>query len=93
LIFKLYPKEMVFVDNRPEAYTADFFEKTYIAAMENEGVWQQLDNQYHFGSIVVTPLDNGPWLKSFLERRRKDRQWQVVLNHPWVVVMERNQDL
>ncbi|PIP87416.1 hypothetical protein COW81_00305, partial [Candidatus Campbellbacteria bacterium CG22_combo_CG10-13_8_21_14_all_36_13] len=35
LIYRLYPDRKVFVDNRPEAYPAEFFEKVYKPMQES----------------------------------------------------------
>jgi len=64
LIFNLYP-EKVFVDNRPEAYTADFAQNVYIAAQEDPVVFAKLDSRYHFNAIVYSHRDFTPGPKIF----------------------------
>jgi len=46
LIFHLFPKERVFVDNRPEAYSNKFFTDTYIPMQENEKIWAQKSKKW-----------------------------------------------
>ena len=43
LIYELFPQEKVFVDNRPEAYTKEFFDKVYNPALADENKWQEID--------------------------------------------------
>lgn len=78
LIYYLYPTQKVFVDNRPEAYPADFFEKIYIVAQENDERWQELDKEYNFNAIFFYRLDLTPWGQNFLIARAKDLNWRVV---------------
>jgi len=35
LIFNLFPQEKVFVDNRPETYSSEFFQEDYIPMQED----------------------------------------------------------
>jgi hypothetical protein len=78
LIYYLYPPEKVFVDNRPEAYPADFFQNDYIAAQENDARWQELDKKYNFNAIFFYRLDLTPWGQNFLITRAADLKWRVV---------------
>lgn len=78
LIYHLYPRERVFVDNRPEAYPAAFFTDTYVPMQEKEEKWKEVDGQYHFNAIVFYRLDATPWSQSFLIRRIQDTEWAPV---------------
>lgn len=87
LIYYLYPREKVFVDNRPEVYPAEFFEQVLIPAQENEEKWQVLDKQYDFQMIFFYYHDATPWGQNFLVNRLKDDNWQIVWVDTWTVVM------
>ncbi len=85
LIFHFYPTEKVFVDNRPEAYTTQFFQQ-YIKAQENNEVWQKLDNRYHFNLIYFYRHDLTPWGQNFLVNRIKDDQWVPIYVDNYVII-------
>lgn len=91
LAFYLYPKERIFVDNRPEAYPASFFEKTYIPAQEDEQRWKELDAQYSFNAIFFWRHDLTPWAQNFLVRKISDPQWAPVFVDDFsIVFLKRN---
>lgn len=78
LIYYLFPKEKVFVDNRPEAYPTEFFQNDYVAAQENDARWIELDKKYNFNAIFFYRLDLTPWGQNFLITRAADLNWRVV---------------
>lgn len=78
LIFGLNPFEKVFVDNRPEAYPAQFFQDTYIPMLTHAGIWQKMDAYYQFNTIFFNYKDATPWGQNFLMEKIKDPQWSVV---------------
>ncbi len=78
LIFHLFPSERVFVDNRPEAYSVDFFEKTYIPMQEDEAVWQRELLHYQFNVIMFLHRDMTTWGQKFLISRIDDKEWAPV---------------
>jgi len=90
LIFYLYPKERVFVDNRPEAYPASFFREIYIAAQEKEEIWRQIEEQYRFNTIFFYRHDATPWAQPFLIRRLKDPDWVPVYVDSYSLILVRN---
>lgn len=97
LIYGLYPREWVFVDNRPEAYPAEFFKKVYIPMQENEEVWGEQDQKYNFNTIFFYRLDATPWSQKFLVNRIKDPNWAPVFVNDYVIIFvkrnEENQDI
>ncbi|MDP2926824.1 MAG: hypothetical protein Q8N65_01660 [bacterium] len=78
LIFYLFPRERVFVDNRPEAYSLDFFQKKYIPFQEDENEWRRGEEKYGFNAIFFSHRDATPWGQEFLVKRIKDPSWAVV---------------
>lgn len=92
LIFTLFPKERVFVDNRPEAYSVDFFKNRYIAMQTQESVWGNFLDYYNFQSIVFNRRDLTPWAQPFLIRRLKDPQWVAVyVDRSILILVRRNE--
>ncbi|MBU4350772.1 hypothetical protein L6250_02110 [Candidatus Parcubacteria bacterium] len=86
LIFYLFPQERVFVDNRPEAYSVDFFQKEYIPLQEQADKWQTGEEQYGFKTIFFSHRDATPWGQSFLIDRVKDSEWAPVYFDDFIVI-------
>lgn len=78
LIYYLFPKEEVFVDNRPEAYPADFFTKEYMPMQENNEEWNKAEKKYDFNTVFFYRLDLTPWAQKFLINLVKDPSWAPV---------------
>jgi len=93
LIFHLFPKEKVFVDNRPEAYPASFFQKIYIPIQENERVWQKLSKEYNFNVIFFSHRDITPWAQKFLISRINDENWVPVFADNFAIIFLKRNDL
>lgn len=92
LIFNLYPKEKVFVDNRPEAYPAEFFSNIYIPAQQDDLEWKKLDEQYQFNIIYFYRHDLTPWAQSFLRHRINDRaNWAPIYIDNFVILFLKRQ--
>lgn len=87
LIYYLYPKERVFVDNRPDAYPAEFFENEVIPAQENDQKWKELDDKYNFQTIFFFRHDATPWGQNFLISRVQDADWQAVWVDAWTIIL------
>ncbi len=93
LIFHLYPREKVFVDNRPEAYPAHFFQNTYIPAEEKDERWKVLDQKYHFNAIFFSYHDATPWGQKFLASRVNDPVWAPIYVDPYsLLFVKRNEN-
>lgn len=87
LIYNLYPAEKVFVDNRPEAYTTDFFENIYKAAQTDESKWAALDKKYNFNVIFFSHRDYTPWAQAFLISRIQDPLWVPVFADSYNIIL------
>ena len=92
LIFNLYPKERVFVDNRPEAYPVSFFGNTYIPAQEDDTKWNEIDEKYKFNAIYFYRLDATPWAQPFLIKRVKDSKWVPVYVDNYVLILVKDSE-
>lgn len=91
LIYHLFPKEKVFVDNRPEAYPASFFEKIYIPMQNDEKIWREKDRTYNFNVIFFSYRDYTPWAQKFLIDRINDPSWAPVFADDYAIIfLKRN---
>lgn len=91
LIFWLFPQEKVFVDNRPEAYSNDFFTKSYIPMQEDIRVWQEMNKKYQFKTIYFSHTDGTPWAQKFLNRILADADWSLVYFDESSVILINNE--
>jgi len=90
LIFNLFPEYRVFVDNRPEAYSVDFFNDAYIPMQEDENIWEKEDAKYNFNAIFFYRQDITPWAQPFLIRRIKDKDWAPVYVDDFSIILVKN---
>lgn len=91
LIFHLFPEQKVFVDNRPEAYSTDFFQKIYVPMQENDEEWQKQDKIQNFNAIFFAYHDATPWGQNFLVKRVGDPQWApVFVDQNCLIFLKRN---
>lgn len=86
LIYYLYPHERVFVDNRPEAYPAFFFQETYIPLQENEEQWREAQARFGFNAIIFYRHDLTPWAQKFLRARVTDPAWAPVFVDDYQII-------
>ena len=78
LIFHLFPRVKVFVDNRPEVYSVSFFKDMYVPMQENNDVWKTMDEKYQFNSIFFYRHDLTPWGQNLMINRIQDPNWAPV---------------
>lgn len=90
LIFHLFPRYRVFVDNRPEAYSVGFFKVVYIPMQESAAVWERISEQYKFNVIFFYRHDATPWAQPFLIERIQDSNWVPVFVDDYVLILVRN---
>lgn len=86
LVFTLFPTERPFVDNRPEAYPASFFNDVYIPAQQSNDVWHRVENEYHFNVIYFYHLDMTPWAQEFMIARITDPEWAPVYADAYTII-------
>ena len=89
LIFHLFPREKVFVDNRPEAYPPEFFTDEYIPMQENDEKWREELARYNFNALVFAYHDATPWGQKFLVSRIRDPEWAPVFADSKVLILLR----
>ncbi len=90
LVYGLYLREKVFVDNRPEAYPEYFFKETYVPMQENEEKWKEVEAQYNFNVIFFYRRDFTPWAQPFLITRLADQEWVPVYVDNFALILVRN---
>jgi len=78
LIFSLFPQEKIFVDNRPEAYSQEFFSQTYIPMQTDSASWKTAQEIYGFKLIFFGHGDSTPWARQFISRILADDNYQLV---------------
>lgn len=88
-IFHFFPAERPFVDNRPEAYPVDFFQKVYGPMQEDDKIWDEVEGQYGFQLIYFYRHDMTSWGQPFLIRRLADPRWAPVFVDAWTIILAR----
>jgi hypothetical protein len=78
LIYRFFPDFQVFVDGRPEAYPADFFQKEYIPMQENFIFFKELSERYAIRTVLYSHTDQTPWGQKFMSAISKDKNWKLV---------------
>lgn len=90
LEYRFYPKQLVFVDTRPEAYPAVFFKNIYLPMQEDTKIFTQVDNQYHFNVIFYTFGENVGFEDTFLSSIAHNSQFKLVYIDDYAIVFVRN---
>lgn len=91
VIYNLYPKEKVFVDNRfADAYSSSFFANTYLSMMQNDEFWKKKLEEYNFNVIFFYQYDGGPYTRDFLWRRMRDPEWSLIYADNYSLIFVRN---
>ncbi len=93
IIYRGYPKYQVFVDGRPEAYPAQFFQEIYIPAQYDYNKFKELEKQIGFKTIIFSHTDQTPWGINFLQNVVKDPEWKLVYIDNFMVVFTKEGDL
>lgn len=88
LEYRLYPREKVFVDGRPEAYPASFFQSVYIPMQQNPALFQRVAAQYHFQTIIFSHTDQTPWAETFLAWISKDPTWKITYLDDTMIILQ-----
>ncbi|MBI4084571.1 MAG: hypothetical protein HY431_01555 [Candidatus Levybacteria bacterium] len=92
LLYRLYPRERVFVDGRPEGYPKEFFQNIYIPMQQDEAVFAKQDEKYHFNTIFFSHTDQTPWAAAFLRYIVNTPQWRMVYLDDTVVILVRKNE-
>lgn len=93
LIYRLHPKEKVFIDGRPEAYPSRFFQETYIPMQLNEDKFALIDKKYNFNTIFFSHTDQTPWAETFLKQITQNNKWNMVYLDDFTVIFTHDKNL
>ena len=84
------PQEKIFVDNRPEAYSASFFNNTYYPIFQSENKWQEVLGKYKFNVIYFYQYDQAVGLRQFLYNRIHDPLWSLIYADTYAFILVKN---
>jgi len=90
LIHYLFPAHRVYVDSRPEAYTAAFLQEFYRSPLTDENDWARLLDQYAFNALFFSW--SSTWENEFLVRRASDPAWAAVFFDPTAIILLKRTD-
>lgn len=93
LIYKLYPDYSFFVDNRPEAYPADFLKNTYIKIHMDQQFRNEIFQKYTIKTVFFAHTDQTQWGRTFLEQMYRDASWSMVYVDSAIVIFTRETQL
>lgn len=86
IIYSLYPDQKVFIDNRPEAYPADFIQKIYIPLHSDINVRKKIFSKYNIHTVLVSHTDKTPWSQTFIQQMNTDNNWHLVYLNSTIVI-------
>ncbi len=90
IIYRSYPEYKVFIDGRPEAYPARFFEETYLPMQENYEIFQKIHKKTGFKTVIFSLTDQNPRTIKFLRAITNDPQWKIVYLDHFMIVLVQN---
>ncbi len=90
LIWKLYPGERVFVDNRPEAYSTGFFNDIYKPMQGDKQKWGEFSKKHNINYIFFAHTDVTPWAKQFVQDIIKSNDWKLVYLNENILIFVKN---
>jgi hypothetical protein len=90
LIYRLYPEQQVFVDGRPEAYPADFFQNVYIPMQQDPAGFTQATEHYGFTTIFFSHTDQTPWGEAFLKQIVNNTSWTIIYLDDYAIILVKN---
>lgn len=92
LIYNLYPDHRVFVDNRPEAYSVEFFLKVLEPMQSSQSFWEKTEEKYGFNAIYFHRGDKTTWGQPFLIKRIEDSTWTPVFVDDHTLILLKNNE-
>ncbi|MDP3988339.1 MAG: hypothetical protein Q8P80_04320 [Candidatus Levybacteria bacterium] len=90
LDYRLFPKEKVFIDGRPEAYPSGFFQKTYIPMQNSMDIFNKVSRKYNFNTIFFAHTDQTPWANTFLKEIIKNKNWKIIYLDDYVIILTKD---
>ncbi len=86
LIYHLYPSQKVFVDNRPEAYSKDFLQNTYIKMQQDSKKWNEVVEKNQIKTVIFGIQDITPWAQEFLHFIEDQPHWNNIYRDPYASI-------
>lgn len=90
IIYRGSPELKVFVDGRPEAYPADFFQGVYIPMQQTPQNFSEVDQKIGFQTIIFSHTDQTPWAKAFISFITRNESWKTVYLDDFMIVLVKN---
>ena len=92
LIYGLYPEEKIYVDARPEAYPASFF-NDYWRMMADEQFFNEQAKKYNINAVVFAVDDDPVKIRPFLLRLLQSKEWVPVYGDGLVTIFVRDNEV
>lgn len=92
VIYRAYPEYKVYIDGRPEAYPASFFEKTYLPMQENYDMFLNIDEEMDFKTVIFSLTDQNPRTINFLSNLVNDSHWKIVFLDQFMIIFVKNSE-
>ncbi|MDP2637644.1 MAG: hypothetical protein Q8P26_01120 [Candidatus Levybacteria bacterium] len=93
LDYRLYPKEKVFVDGRPEAYPSNFFKDEYIPMQNDSLMFEKMDKKYSFNTIFFSHTDQTPWGEKFIQQIMQNPKWNLVYLDNFTAILAKDKNI
>lgn len=90
LVFSMYPRNKVFVDNRPEAYSSSFFQDLYIPMQSSDQTWKKAEEKFNFDFIIFGHRDITPWAQMFIKNRLRDETWKMIYIDDFIFIFAKD---
>jgi len=90
LIYYISDFQKVYTDNRPEAYSLEFYRDNYLPLIDgNTANWNALDAKFKFNVIVINADTS---MKKFVLTRLLDTNWTLVFADNYAYIFLKNND-
>lgn len=90
IAYRLYPREKVFIDGRPEAYPKEFFSEIYKSMQLNHDVFKTHEKNYGFNTIIFAHTDQTEWGIIFLKNIISNPTWSIVFLDDSTIILVKN---
>ncbi|NTU46680.1 hypothetical protein HGA88_03560 [Candidatus Roizmanbacteria bacterium] len=93
LDYALYPQYKTYVDNRPEAFPAEFLQKKYVQLEQDNNNRMRYFQNYGIQTVIVSHTDATPWAGHFLANMIQDKEFKLVYYDSTSVIFVKNSQL
>jgi hypothetical protein len=85
LIYYLYPKEKMYIDQRAHPFPADFQKKAVVEIFNDEDIWKSEKEKYGFKAIFLKKTDSSKGQEFILRRKRED-EWRLAYEDEYSII-------